>query len=222
MDTNSGININEHFVKQRRNLILFSCLVIFVNIAGAKIEQVNLLGNVLAIARPDSVALLFTIVLVYFLIRYAQYSHAIKNKGVRDAFKSKLWALLSVHLLDRVYHAHILGERIDEQIVLLTGKKLKGPSDFLVHHFLYEVEGMEKRHAHITIRLRLRDTTFDYRDEAFSVRELAIPYLRSFLYVVFQTHLITEYVLPLLLALVALASFASASAHFLRLIFGVS
>lgn len=66
----SGINPRDHFIRQRRNLVLISLFAIFYKAGGLKLLQVNFFGNVTAIERPEIVSFALVGFFVYFLWRY--------------------------------------------------------------------------------------------------------------------------------------------------------
>ena len=68
--------LDEHFVRQRRNLILKSALVLVVNLGQASLDRISLLGNEIAFSDPATLP----------TIRYLQDAHEIGDKGFSSRF----------------------------------------------------------------------------------------------------------------------------------------
>ncbi len=198
----------ESFTRQRRNLILFSCLILFVNVAGAKIEQINLIGNVLKIENPGIVSLSFAIVLAYFLLRYVQYSHAIPDKGFAKAFTGKRDKLLGVFVLKSIFQQHYSGSK----------SSLQGPKDLQIRRFWVYPKNQSGYTAFIEVLPKSGGVSTDFQNQPFSRSEFFLTGALAALYVTFRTHLMTEYVFPILIALMAFASFFSTFVSFLRIL----
>ena len=66
----SGINPQDHFVKQRRNLVIISLVLIFYHAADLSFDKVNILGNTVTIGHPEVVSFCLFSFFVYFLWRY--------------------------------------------------------------------------------------------------------------------------------------------------------
>lgn len=79
-------DIRDGFVRQRRNLIIMSLVVLFSELAGLKIEKISIFGNEATIGKPELVTITLWIFLFYWLIRYYQYFHEIGDKGFLGSF----------------------------------------------------------------------------------------------------------------------------------------
>lgn len=82
----SGINNQDHFVKQRRNLVLISLFVVFYKAGDLAIEKINLLGNETDIGNPEIVHLSLGIFFLYFLLRYYTACRAVS--GVKKFWRA--------------------------------------------------------------------------------------------------------------------------------------
>lgn len=103
----SGINLREHFVKQRRNLILISLFAIFYKAGGLKLEEINILGNVTTLERPEVVSVGLIAFFVYFLWRYYSVCH--ESGGISELWHSYLY---TVRLFDWYHIRYRIAKRL--------------------------------------------------------------------------------------------------------------
>ncbi len=76
----SGVSPIDHFIKQRRNLILISLLVIFAHAANVTFERsMNFLGFGIAVGNPRVIPTFMVIVFFYFCWRYVSSLNAIEG-----------------------------------------------------------------------------------------------------------------------------------------------
>lgn len=71
-------------LRQRRNLISISSILIVYDFADIKIEQVGWMGNSIEVGNPAALSLIIWIVWLYFLLRYYQYWSSEKDAKVLD------------------------------------------------------------------------------------------------------------------------------------------
>lgn len=71
----------EHFIRQRRNLMITCLAIIFFKMLGLKFEQINILGNVAAIENPKAIPLILLGALVYFLWRFDTACRQVNGVG---------------------------------------------------------------------------------------------------------------------------------------------
>ena len=62
------------FVRQRRNLMIVSLVLLFAEFTDLKIQKINAFGNELLIGEPQAAINLMWFAAIYWLIRYYQYS----------------------------------------------------------------------------------------------------------------------------------------------------
>lgn len=80
-------------LRQRRNLILMSVLVIFYSISESQITGISMNGLGLKVGNPDAFITLFLITLWYFFVRYNSYLIAGNGSGsqnFREIIRSKI------------------------------------------------------------------------------------------------------------------------------------
>ena len=79
-------DIREGFIRQRRNLIIITTIVFFLEFTQISLNSINLLGNDLTISEPDFVNTVFWIAMCYWLIRYIQYFYGLENNEIKNTF----------------------------------------------------------------------------------------------------------------------------------------
>jgi len=79
--------LKEGFVRQRRNLMIMSVLIIIQETAGLKYEVLSVLGNEVTVEHSVFIVILTYIMFVYWWIRYFQYMG-----DLRDSTYSKIFA----------------------------------------------------------------------------------------------------------------------------------
>lgn len=190
--------IEEHFNKLRRNLVLMSVLVLFVNVTGAKLNKVNLLGNEITLPNPDSLPLYMAIVLLYFLVRYVQYMHDIEDKQFRTRFFKRVEKNLEPYILNR--------EHRNEK----TGLKMHYPDINSLEYYgsltMFN-EAMPKNTAAASFCGKEGGAVIDLNEIHISNYELIRPFILSALYIIFRTRLVTDYVFLIAICLLAYSSY---------------
>ena len=202
----------EAFVRQRRNLIVMSFLIIVLNLGGAQLTSLSLLGNELNLSSPDGIAKALAAVLLYFLLRYFQYLHVLDDTGVeaifkraaRNAFKPKLLTLAFKSQFDQIHSG--LGDK-----GVLNGHKV-GISHIYkddIYAKPYEcvidlVDGEDKRSTQVHVR--------------HSWLNLVWPTVSASVWISVRTPTFTEYVLPPLFACMALSTFFDPPLSWIRVL----
>ncbi len=183
----SGNTARDHFIRQRRNLVLMSLFVIFYRIGELEIDQINFLGNETTIGNPAVVTFSLGVFFTYFLWRY--YTACREVAGVTNFFKV---------IQDKAYlidygHARKVVKKLDN---LRTGPSHKGPKQ-LRNSFIYEIS--EKDVNGINHHVRGEFTT--------SLSHSVESYIRGFFFAICNTSAFSEYVLPYLLGMLAIMEF---------------
>lgn len=88
----SGYDERDHFIKQRRNLILISLFMIFYKVGKLDLEKVNFFGNETTVGNPEIVFYALIVFFVYLLWRYYTACRAVEGGGKFIA-SSKSWSL---------------------------------------------------------------------------------------------------------------------------------
>lgn len=192
------VTAEEAFFRQRKNLIASSLLVSFINIAGGQLKKINLLGNEIVFSNPQIIPLSLGVALAYFFIRYIQYAHDIDDKGFRQRFYGRVAQYLEPYLLSREFGK--------ENSRLRTSYPDKQQIE--VRQFIIFNDAVPTNTAFMSFVGKKGGIVID---ETIEVRrkELAVPFARAAFYVVFRTRLVTDYVLPLILAIAAFSSYSN-------------
>jgi hypothetical protein len=78
---------NTHFLKQRRNLMIISLLIIFYKVGEADFSKPSFLGNEVTLEKPEAIPFFLSVFLVYFSLRY--YT-AFREEGCGRDFIEKI------------------------------------------------------------------------------------------------------------------------------------
>jgi hypothetical protein len=181
----------EGFVRQRRNLIIISLVLLFAETSELSISKLNVFGNELLISNPMTVNYALWAAWFYWLVRYYQYFlHAHGRYEIKEAYSN----------------------RLEGNVRELVRKRALPQCQNVENYFFREIERKSLRGWSIAHGERIRtvvDGRADYKEinrtDTLAFRNLLLPRLRSWFYVVFQTRHATEYILPFLVALAPLA-----------------
>jgi hypothetical protein len=180
------------FVRQRRNLIAVSILLVIAQQTGITIDQINLLGNEFKLLSAYSVASLLWIPAIYWMIRYYQAVRDLGDLG----FANKLSGVLNRTLLPRRAFQQYL-RTADRPRDMSEASKATWDEPEVAHDLTgYRVK--LKVHWHDAGRY-----TSASPDVFISHKEARWPVIRGWIYVLFHTSLFTEYALPPILFLIA-------------------
>ena len=169
------------FLRQRRNLILITVAVAFIEAAGLTATgEINIFGSVFEMERPWFFGVFVWAALIYMLVRYLQYFHDLRDKGIRQKITDKSLEYARVSVTDKLF-----SDPDYENIGVEDYKEV------------YE----ERKLAAINVGV-----SFRYKGDAktseiieFMGYKLFLLRARAFLYVTFKSHLVTEFILPLVL-----------------------
>ena len=186
----------EEFFKKRRNLIVSALLVAFLNVAGAERKTFNLLGNEVAFSNPSVIPTTLGIMLTYFVIRYFQYAHDVKDKGIKERFLVKARMHIAPYLKKREFH------RSDSDLA----KDFESLDEFEVNDISIFERSIPPSTAHISFIHKTGGAILEHRVSV-SNWELIIPFLISATYVTFRTRVVTDYVLPVIIAAAAYSTY---------------
>ena len=189
--------INDQFYRQRRNLMLISMLVIFFNTTAGRIERLNILGTEIKLQNPDSLPWILGIILFYYLIRYTQYAHEIENKGFKDRWLQSADRYLSVKLLHREFN--------------MKDSKLRATYPDLeqikIEQFMMYRTGSFRNTAFASYCGIDGGHIIDFNKIPVSKVEQFLPLLRAAFYVMVRTRLVTDYILPAVIAIIAFLTY---------------
>lgn len=82
--------MNPDLLRQRRNLIAVSMVLLIFDFANVKIGKVSVLGTELLVGNAQVLMLCAWLLWAYFLLRYYQYWRAEKANPIRDSYKAAI------------------------------------------------------------------------------------------------------------------------------------
>lgn len=211
--------IREGFIRQRRNLIIISLLLLFAETSELAVNKINVFGNDLTIANPVVVTLALVLAYLYWLYRYSVYFHDIGPKGLAESVGQRLskrvdrWArkkwdrdrewrdlrLKEVFAKLAKDNPNVAVDRTQTSRVI-EGSTL-GPND-------------EFTNIQAQVRIMLYDLTDENRQTNLTERrtefiitgyDAVLLRVRAILYVLIRTRIFSEYYLPFFIALAPLA-----------------
>lgn len=183
--------IHDGFIRQRKNLIAVSLLLIFAETSGIEINKINLLGNEVSLKNPNIVYIILWMALFYWFARYYQYFRNLKDKGFKTTFFESMDALVSKIAFKNLFNDPNFIKTIEQEgkkhrafsrkyhIYKRSLKHYEGAAEFLIGHV--PDSGISKREKVIV-----------------EFPQLIIPLIRSFSHVLIHTRLFTEYISPFL------------------------
>lgn len=138
-DEDDGIRTG--FVRQRRNLILISFVLLFAQIHQITFSAISVFGTALDLARPFGPLPYLWVAFGYLLYRYHVYFHDIGDKGFRNKQQNRLSCLARLYAQKRFDTDPILREKL--QRVLRDTKQVENQSAQVSHPALENWQFME-------------------------------------------------------------------------------
>lgn len=195
--------IRTAFIRQRRNLIAISLVLLFAETTGISVPQLTILGIEIELDSPDSVIKWLWAGYWYWLLRYYQFFLATSNKGVRVGFESRLLPVLTRFAM----------EKEEAESEELKAARLASPDHAVRLHNLGASFVTDMPHSSVRAQFNvITERTINEGSNtikeipqkvyAFSRRRLLLPVIRAALLTVINTPLFSEYFLPFAIALV--------------------
>jgi len=78
--------VADNLLRQRRNLVVLSSLLVVFNFSDITITKVSILGTELLVGDPTRLAIFVWVAWAYFLVRYYQYWREIPDKSLVKSF----------------------------------------------------------------------------------------------------------------------------------------
>jgi hypothetical protein len=184
-------DLSPSLLRQRRNLMVVSLIILFMVIAGAKLDKVTFLGIQMTFENPKAIIWFLKIFLIYFLYRYYLYIIQEPDLFLKNTFYDRLRALTWQKI-------QIAKNEIYPQV-----KEYGGEYDFRK----MKKAGIFKRNVNGVVG---RDSSGGFIHGDFEINVLSFFWdgLRAFLYTLFNRSYVTDYFLPFIVAFAALASVA--------------
>ena len=81
---------NEGFVRQRRNLMIVSLVLLFSEATELKVEKISAFGTELLVGQPQAVTMALWVAAVYWLVRFYQYSRAVFPNAMENIIQNQV------------------------------------------------------------------------------------------------------------------------------------
>jgi len=196
--------IKQGFIRQRRNLILISLILLFVEVAEVSFNKINLLGNELTISNPDVVTYSLWVAFIYWLIRYYQYFNDMPEKGIHSAVISrmnKLVPLVAVEKYKKDADLSAIFPDIDGAPEITLREAVVRTRTNKYWELGVSIDAAigdgDNKHGHTNIGIGV---------QLVNEQELRVPRIKAWLSVIFTTRLFSEYFLPFLIAVITIVS----------------
>lgn len=193
--------IRTAFVRQRRNLIVISLVLLFAETSGISVPQLNILGIEIKLDNPNAVIYWLWGGYLYWLLRYYQFFLATPDKGVQAGFESRLLPVLTRFAM----------EKEEAESEEFKAAKLASPHRS-VRMYNSRAFFVQRMHHSVTTQFNViteRTSSegsniikeIPQKTYTFSRRRLLVPVTRAALLTVINTPVFSEYFLPFAIAL---------------------
>ena len=81
---------NEGFVRQRRNLMIVSLILLFAESTELKVEKISAFGTELLVGNPQAVTMALWVAAIYWLVRFYQYSGAVYPNAIENIIQNEV------------------------------------------------------------------------------------------------------------------------------------
>ena len=200
--TEENENIETGFIRQRRNLLAATVVLLAFNVAGIKFSQINLLGNVADISNPQVIIKILWILTCYFYIRYLYY---LKRVGGISEGKGEYSEKFNALVKTKALHSLVRDEKPMEYVD--TNKypedKIKSVEFTAGNVSRYKEYPVIDMEMDINVKLVMNDEVLylpikENEKVRFEYTSLRGEKGLAFFHVIFSTRVPTEYYLPLL------------------------
>lgn len=194
-------NLWSGFVRQRRNLIIGSLALFFIQISGLDFKQLNILGTTADIKNPVAIELFIWVAVIYWLFRFHQYKNELGDVGT----KSQYLKLLAKHLKPKAYK--YVAEHMEEYLGpnRIPEKIFIGSQQLNV---LLGTGGKVRLTASLMFRENGSNGDITNQKFDFSLSQALIPKINAFIDLCFNSHHFTEYYLPIAIFMIPLMGLA--------------
>ncbi|SRR5258708_1412931 len=190
-------HIREAFIRQRRNLMIVSLVLLFTEVAGVTITEVNVFGTKLTVSNPAAVNYALWGGYFYWLWRYYVYFHDLDDKGFLAAY----WGRMSERVAQLAFRQLLQNAQFIERAhgrKAVLGKpaacSFQSSFRFVANIIVFFTEADQTN-------IRPVPEVVNFNDIEVTARvPLLISHARAWMYVLTRTHLPSEYLLPYLVA----------------------
>jgi hypothetical protein len=195
------------FGRERRNLLITSFILFFYHASGIRIDKINALGNEVTITDAYWVPVALWVLWFYFGLRYYQYFREIPDKGFATAYRQRFDQLTKTHAEKKFRRDFNRETEFPEEELKALDCRLSFDHRRIGVSF---DSGDSMRLAVVAAVCLQGPMHLESRNLTKLVelcrRDLLIARFRSWIPVAVSTRLLTEYVLPFMIALLPLVS----------------
>lgn len=187
-------DIYSGFVRQRRNLIVMSMVVLLSEVANLRVEKISFFGNEATIGNPALVNTVLWVLLIYWLIRYYQYFHDLGDKNFLSSLMTKRKQLVKKLFFRNLLNDPVFIKSLPNDV---AGKKYKA----FPREVLFFQERWFSTSGNVEYLIGRDSGQGMVESEKMTIKglDLFFPTLISFLHVFFRTRYFSEYILPFVL-----------------------
>ncbi len=194
-----GTDIAASFIRQRRNLMIVSLVLLFAESAELTIEKLNIFGNELRLAHPETATYALWIGWIYWLWRYYVYFHDLGEKGfLREYHKRMLELVRQVALFQLKRDPQFIKDHADKgRTTIAIPKSAMSFYERSSLRYVVKIGGEAYSPKDDNV------SPGEFRMDRYIVDNrplLILANIRAWLYVLLRTHLLSEYLLPYLVA----------------------
>lgn len=183
--------VEENFIRQRRNLIMISLVLLFAEMSEIEISKINVFGNEIVLKNPETILITLWAAFFYWLVRYYQYFRDINDKGFKTKFHEKIEKISS-----KIAFKKLMEKKKDDAYISKDGKRVRNiiPSIYKINK--YKLTFIKGTVEYLVEKNIDGFGSVDYAAIDLSLKDLFLPTLLSGFHVIFNTRLATEYLLP--------------------------
>ena len=185
---------NIQFRRQRRNLLLMSGVMLFLELSGGMFKKINVLGSEIILTKPELAMNVLFLALGYLLLRYFQYLNEIGGSG----FRARFYSAVSRYIPRKAKKKAENVERNDVDVPLEDYKIIK--QSFSEYVVLQDLSGLVEDDVKEIATEESEEVTLKFR-------ELVGVFVLGLIEVVIRTPWFTEFALPPLLATTAIVKY---------------
>lgn len=179
----------EELAKERRNLILLSCIIILSQFLRLKDDTINLLGNSVIIDKPEILTGLIIITWSYFLLRFYQ---GVVSKDNLGEIKTKYRHLMNKFSKNKIDKLLVRRGLIESEKNSSWNYSELPKKNYFVREYSFGKQNNETGEWEITHKENLNIVLFSFQ------------HLKTIIYITFNTRKVTEFIFPFFIALIAL------------------
>lgn len=191
--------IREGFIRQRRNLMIISLVLLFAETAELTINKLNIFGNELLIAHPATITTALWIAYFYWLWRYSTYLHDLGDTQLIPTYRQRRFDLIKQIGYKQLRSDTTVMEPLIAKNIEIAKEPTLGearvqelaPNRFSLNFPIYgrvpPDEGWAEVHKIDRYPINAPIAVF-------------LTHVRAWIYVIFRTRLFSEYALPYFVA----------------------